>query len=59
MIFETCVQALFLVPMAISLGIGTLVSSVVILLLVPATFTLTETLEAFDADATVDPDDQA
>jgi multidrug efflux pump subunit AcrB len=40
MIFETSIQALFLVPMAISLGIGTLVSSVVILLLVPAIFAL-------------------
>jgi multidrug efflux pump subunit AcrB len=40
MIFETSVQALFLVPMAISLGIGTLVSSLVILFLIPAIFAL-------------------
>ena len=40
MIFETSIQALFLVPMAISLGIGTLVSSAVILLLIPAIFAL-------------------
>ena len=35
MIFETNEQALFLVPMAISLGIGTLASSLVVLILVP------------------------
>jgi multidrug efflux pump subunit AcrB len=38
MIFETSMQGLFLVPMAISLGVGTLVSAVVILILVPAVF---------------------
>ena len=59
MILETSVQALFLVPMAISLGVGTLASAIVILLVIPATFTMTETIEAFDADATVDPEDQA
>ena len=58
MIFETSIQALFLVPMAISLGIGTLASAIVILLVIPATFTLTETLEAFDADATVEAEDR-
>lgn len=42
MIFETSTQALFLVPMAISLGIGTLVSTVVILLLIPAAFRIAE-----------------
>ena len=36
MIFETSIQALFLVPMAISLGIGTLVSAVFVLLFIPA-----------------------
>ncbi len=46
MIFETSVQALFLVPMAISLGIGTLVSTFVILLLIPASFGIVEDLEA-------------
>ncbi len=59
MILETSVQALFLVPMAISLGVGTLASAIVILLVIPATFTMTETIESFDADATVDPKDQA
>jgi len=42
MIFETSSQALFLVPMAISLGIGTLVSTCVILLLIPAVFGIVE-----------------
>jgi multidrug efflux pump subunit AcrB len=42
MIFERSIQALFLVPMAISLGVGTLASSVVILLLIPAAFTVLE-----------------
>ena len=42
MIFETSTQALFLVPMAISLGIGTLVSTAVILLLIPAAFGIAE-----------------
>jgi len=42
MIFETSTQARFLVPMAISLGIGTLVSTAVILLLLPALFAIYE-----------------
>jgi multidrug efflux pump subunit AcrB len=42
MIFETSIQALFLVPMAISLGVGTLVSTCVILVLIPAAFALLE-----------------
>ncbi|MGJ8634730.1 MAG: efflux RND transporter permease subunit [Luteolibacter sp.] len=58
MIFETGIQARFLVPMAISLGVGTLASAFVILLVIPAAFTLTETLESFDAEATVDPEDR-
>ncbi len=45
MIFETSIQALFLVPMAISLGVGTLVSSVVVLVLIPAVFSISEDLE--------------
>jgi len=47
MIFETSIQALFLVPMAISLGVGTLVSSVVILILIPAAFTLLEDYQRY------------
>lgn len=46
MIFETSKQALFLVPMAIALGVGTLVSTVVILLLVPAAFRIVEDFKA-------------
>jgi multidrug efflux pump subunit AcrB len=42
MIFETSIQALFLVPMAISLGVGTIVSAIVILILVPVAFVLIE-----------------
>lgn len=38
MIFESSLQALFLVPMAISLGVGTLASAAVCLVLVPAFF---------------------
>jgi multidrug efflux pump subunit AcrB len=47
MIFETSIQGLFLVPMAISLGIGTLVSAVVILILVPAALAILEELAGF------------
>ncbi|UCF17877.1 MAG: efflux RND transporter permease subunit, partial [Phycisphaerales bacterium] len=46
MIFETNEQALFLVPMAISLGVGTLASSLVVLILVPVSFVIREELEA-------------
>ena len=36
MLFETSTQALFLVPMAIALSFGTLASTFVVLLLIPA-----------------------
>ena len=42
MIFETNEQALFLVPMAISLGVGTLASALVVLILVPVVFVVME-----------------
>ena len=42
MIFETSMQALFLVPMAIALGMGTLASTVVVLILLPAIFAILE-----------------
>jgi len=45
MIFETNEQALFLVPMALSLGLGTLASSVVVLVLVPVAFIVSEELK--------------
>jgi multidrug efflux pump subunit AcrB len=46
MIFETNEQALFLVPMAISLGVGTLASTLVVLILVPVSFVILEELES-------------
>jgi multidrug efflux pump subunit AcrB len=42
MIFETSVQARFLIPMAISLGFGILFATVVILLIVPVQYTIVE-----------------
>ncbi len=42
MMFETSIQAQFLVPMAIALGMGTLVSAVVVMTLIPAAMTIAE-----------------
>jgi multidrug efflux pump subunit AcrB len=42
MIFETSIQALFLVPMAIALGVGTLVSAVLVLTFIPAVMAIIE-----------------
>ncbi len=42
MIFETSIQALFLVPMAIALGMGTLCSSVVVLTFIPCLMVIAE-----------------
>ncbi len=42
MIFETSLQARFLIPMAISLGFGVLFATVIVLLLVPAVFLIVE-----------------
>jgi multidrug efflux pump subunit AcrB len=44
MILETSLQALFLVPMAISLGIGTLVSALVVMTFIPAMMVVAEDL---------------
>ncbi|MEM9114466.1 MAG: efflux RND transporter permease subunit [Myxococcota bacterium] len=44
MIFETSVQARFLIPMAISLGFGVLFATFVILLIVPALYLVVEDL---------------
>ena len=44
MIFETSIQALFLVPMAIALGAGILISAVVVLSLIPALMLIAEDL---------------
>ena len=45
MMLETSVQARFLVPMAISLGFGILVSTFIILLLVPALYIILEDMQ--------------
>jgi multidrug efflux pump subunit AcrB len=42
MIFETSIQARFLIPMAISLGFGVLFATFIILLLVPALYLIVE-----------------
>lgn len=42
MIFETSIQARFLIPMAISLGFGILFSTVIILVIVPAAYMIVE-----------------
>ncbi|MCB0345154.1 MAG: efflux RND transporter permease subunit [Bdellovibrionales bacterium] len=50
MIFETSVQARFLIPMAISLGFGILFSTVIILIIVPAAYLIIEDVhDAFSA----------
>jgi multidrug efflux pump subunit AcrB len=46
MIFETSVQARFLVPMAISLGFGILYATLIILLFVPVVYSLIESYRA-------------
>jgi multidrug efflux pump subunit AcrB len=47
MIFETSVQAQFLIPMAISLGFGVLFVTVIVLLVVPALYVIVEELRDF------------
>lgn len=42
MMFETSIQAQFLVPMAIALGMGTIVSAIVVMTLIPAAMTIAE-----------------
>ena len=46
MIFETSMQARFLIPMAISLGFGILFATIIILALVPAIYLIVEDLRA-------------
>lgn len=56
MIFETSVQAKFLIPMAISLGFGVLFATFIILLLVPAFYMVVEDLKVlFGGDDERDP----
>jgi multidrug efflux pump subunit AcrB len=57
MIFETNEQALFLVPMAISLGVGTLASSVVVLILVPVVFVVLEEIRGLKSGKAAVPED--
>ena len=45
MIFETSMQARFLIPMAISLGFGVLFATFIVLLLVPAVYMIVDDLE--------------
>lgn len=47
MIFETSVQARFLIPMAISLGFGVMIATVFTLLVIPALYLLIEDIKAF------------
>lgn len=47
MIFETSLQARFLIPMALSLGFGVLFATVIALLLVPAFYLALEDLKGF------------
>ena len=54
-IFETSVHSLFLVPMAISLGIGTLVSTFVILILIPVVFVSLENKGLLRGELEVSP----
>ena len=46
MIFETALQARFLIPMAISLGFGILFATVIILIIVPCVYLMVETCYA-------------
>ena len=54
MMFETAMQARFLIPMAISLGFGILFGTAVILVIVPAVYLMVETLLRRDRPALVD-----
>ena len=60
MIFETSVQARFLIPMAISLGFGILFATVIILIMVPTLYVVAENVREFYRHAPDDkPDDPA
>ena len=51
MIFETALQARFLIPMAVSLGFGILFGTVIILVIVPTVYLIVETLLRRDRPA--------
>jgi multidrug efflux pump subunit AcrB len=60
MMFETSIQAQFLVPMAIALGMGTIVSAIVVMTLIPAAMTIAENIAAkFGGGANGSPNPQA
>ncbi len=60
MIFETSMQARFLIPMAISLGFGVLFATFIILLLVPAVFMIVDDVQRFFSESVEgDPSPQA
>ena len=50
MILETSVQARILIPMAVSLGFGVLFSTMIILLIVPSLYVMTETFRDWFAE---------
>ena len=54
MIFETALQARFLIPMAVSLGFGILFGTVIILVIVPTVYLIVETLLRRDRPAPAD-----
>ena len=55
MIFETALQARFLIPMAISLGFGILFGTVIILTIVPSVYLIVEDLLRRNQPALADP----
>jgi len=58
MIFETSVQARFLIPMALSLGFGILFATIIVLLLIPALYIIVEDVRTmFDSDDHHDEDE--
>jgi multidrug efflux pump subunit AcrB len=56
MIFETSIQALFLVPMAIALGMGTLVSAVVVMTFIPAAMVIVSELKIESLEERLQPE---
>ena len=52
MIFETSMQAKFLIPMAVSLGYGIVFATAITLILVPALYRILEDLKAFFGSTT-------
>ena len=55
MIFETSIPALFLVPMAIALGMGTVVSAVVVMTFIPAVMVIASELKIESLEERLQP----